>query len=152
MDLWLKTKLPFTENRTNYDIIKEIQKEIYDWIYEHPEIILTIDYNEFLKISFLYLINSYVFIKEQNWVISSEKQEEMDYIQVKYSDDIYTLFKYLQDITKSNNSDLFHTNSNCEPLIYFISYYCDSKDPYNDDMLSIDTDDDIFEYEFYNKI
>ena len=114
-----------------------------------PDILLTKDWNDFLTHFVVYLYQEYGLNTHKSFDVSEEKQEEMEYFQMKYESDVHLLYKEIQEIAIDTYSNLFDGKI-YEPLLYYLSFVCDCKDPYHDDIESIeDMDEQIMEQEIY---
>ena len=143
---WLEKKINYN-NKCNYHVIKECILYIYEWIQMHDEIFYDTDFNIFFPNMIIFLVNEYIYHKKYIFKMNKDTYDIYNYFQMKYSDDIYNLFISLKNITKSNNCDLFNGNVTYEPLLYYLSYICDCKDPYLDDLLD---ENDELECTIYN--
>jgi hypothetical protein len=114
---------------------------LYRWCVNMPDIILTKDWDSFLVHSFSFLYNEYRHKQHVSLDVTDEKYEEMEYFQMKYESDVHELYNDIQEIALDKNVFLFE-GSTYEPLLYYLSFVCDCKDPYID---SADTTEDVDE-------
>lgn len=145
-DKWLNTKIKYSENIMS-DCLRYIFTRVIKWINNQDEIIYIGDFNTDYE-NFTEFIYNY-YIPPVNKLNQSD-DEEFEYFDLKYNDDILNLFLDLKEYTRSKNLNLFH-NSTYDFLIDYIYSIVEINDRYNDDINEYDDYSNYDDtYESYN--
>ena len=128
---WIKKKIKYTDYTIN-DFIVEYYNILLDWIYSQIDISLKYD-KEILFHKFTeFIYNNYVHPIRKIDIDSCDNV--LEYFDLKYSDDIHTIYNKYIELAQSNNLQLFNSkNDTYDSLILFIFSICNVNNIYNDE-------------------
>tara|TARA_B100001287_G_scaffold36658_1_gene26085 strand:+ start:6269 stop:6760 length:492 start_codon:yes stop_codon:yes gene_type:complete len=116
---WIKTKIKYENDMTIYNLLCKLAYETYLLMNTFEDFNIIIDYTSFID-SFIDMIYRSYIIKE-NIKYSYELDENYDYYDLKYSDQINELFLYFIEMTNYFSVELFNSlNCNYMNLLNFI--------------------------------
>ena len=138
IDKWLNTKVKYEENLTIRDILEDMTDKTYEWIIDKDDLALVTDYDSF-KNDFIHLMYDYE--NKRNYDMNHMSSSEEDLYDLKYLEDINSLFLSLKNIDDYYNTNIIQGDFN--ELFEFIKCnttiqeFSDSSDEENDDLLEI---------------
>ena len=143
LNKWLNTKNKYTNTKI-INIIDILFEYLYDYIQNNNELELQTDKNTFYKYFINFLYHEYLYpIKKIQYICTDKTFEDkyfdsqlfiLEYFELKYSEEIIDIYLEFKRIMYNYNFDLFnHKNDTSYPLLLFIFYNCDIKDPYVDE-------------------
>ena len=138
IDKWLNKKIKYEENLTVKDILEDMSTKTYEWIIDKDDLALVTDYDSF-KNDFIYLMYDYE--KRRNYDNYHMSETEEDLYDLKYLEDINSLFLELKKLDDYYNTNIIQADFN-ELFEYIkmnrtIQEFSDSSDEENDDLLEI---------------
>ena len=141
---WISQKLKYSDITMN-ELLNDIFYNLLYYIDNNEDIDRFIEDNDayFKFIEFIYKKYNAPY---QKYKYDFEKDELYKHYNYTYGNEITELFLYLKELTRSQNSDLFHKKRDtCIDLIDFIYSICDYNDPYIDDEIEENHTDEIYE-------
>jgi len=138
IDRWLNQKVKYEDELTIKDILEDMSTKTYEWIIDKDDLALVIDPDTF-KDDFIHLI--YDYNKRHNYDNSHMTESEEDLYNLKYLEDINSLFLSLKRLDDYYNTNIIQGDFN--ELFKFIKYnvtiqeFSDSSDEENNDLLEI---------------
>ena len=138
IDKWLNTKVKYEENLTIKDILEDMNDKTYEWIIDKDDLALVTDYDSF-KNDYIHLMYDYE--KRHSYDMNHMSSSEEDLYDLKYLEDINSLFLSLKKL-----DDYYNTNIIKEDFNKFFEYiktnttiqeFSDDENSDNDDLLEI---------------
>ena len=138
IDKWLNTKVRYEENLTIKDVLEDMSTKIYEWIIDKDDLALVTDYDSF-KNDFISLMYDYE--KIHNYDMNHMSETEEDLYDLKYLEEINSLFLELKKLDDYYNTNIIQGDFN-ELFEYIkcnttIQEFSDSSDEENNDLLEI---------------
>lgn len=138
IDKWLNTKVKYEEVLTIKDILEDMSTKTYEWIIDKDDLSLVTDYDSF-KNDFINLMYNYDVKHNYDNYHMSETEEDL--FDLKYLEDINSLFLSLKNLDDYYNTNIIQGDFN-ELFEYIkqnttIQEFSDSSDEENDDLLEI---------------
>ena len=118
IDKWLNTKVKYEENLTIKDIIEDMSDKTYEWIIDKDDLALVTDYDSF-KNDFIYLMYDYE--NKHNYDMNHLTHSEEDLYDLKYLEDINSLFLSLKKYDDYYNTNIIRGDFN--EFFEFIKFY-----------------------------
>jgi hypothetical protein len=148
LNKWLNTKNKYTNTKI-IDLIHILSEYLYNYIKDNNELELQTDKNTFYKYFLNFIYQEYVYpIKKIEYIcIDKIFNEEyldselflLEYFEYKFSEEIIDLYLHFKYLTNNYNFNLFnHKNDTSYPLLLFIFYNSDIKDPYIDEKIYLE--------------
>ncbi len=138
MDIWLNQKIKYEEDLTIKDIIEDMNDKTYEWIINKDDLALVTDYDSF-KNDFISLMYDYEV--SRNYDMNHMSESEEDLYDLKYLEDINSLFLSLKELDDYYNTNIIQGDFN--ELFEFIKMnttiheFSDDENSDNDDLLEI---------------
>lgn len=118
-DNWIKTKIKYENDMTIYNLLCKLAYETYSLMDTFEDFNIIIDYTSFIDTFIDMIYRSYIIKENINY--SYELDENYDYYDLKYIDQINELFLYFIEMTNYFSVELFNSlNSNYMNLLNFI--------------------------------
>ena len=118
-DNWIKTKIKYENDVTIYNLLCKLAYETYSLMDTFEDFNIIIDYTSFIDTFIDMIYRSYIIKENINY--SYELDENYDYYDLKYIDQINELFLYFIEMTNYFSVELFNSlNSNYMNLLNFI--------------------------------
>jgi hypothetical protein len=136
MDRWLSKKVKYEENLTFKDILEDMNDKTYEWIVNKEDLSFVIDYDSF-KNDFINLMYNYDV--KHNYDMNHMTHSEEDLYDLKYLEDINSLFLSLKNLDDYYNTKIIEGDFN--KLFEFIKYNTTIQE-FND---SSDEEEDLIE-------
>ena len=136
IDKWLNTKVKYEENLTVKDILEDMVVKTYEWLSDKDDLALVTDYDSF-KNDFISLM--YDYNKRHNYDMDHMSSSEEDLYDLKYLEEINSLFLSLKKIDDYYNTNIIQGDFN--ELFEFIKMNTTIQE-FSDDEKS---DDDLLE-------
>ena len=136
IDKWLNTKIKYEENLTVKDILEDMADKTYEWIIYQDDLALVTDYDSF-KNDFIHLMYDYEV--SHNYAMNHMSETEEDLYDLKYLEDINSLFLSLKKLDDYYNTNIIQGDFN--ELFEFIKMNTTIQE-FSDDENS---DDDLLE-------
>ena len=133
---WINKNIKYEDNLTIYNFLCKLAFETYSLMENFEDYNIIIDYNSFIN-SFIDMIYKTYLLKNKI-IYNYEFDDNYDYYDLKYSEDINNLFLYFKSLNEYYLINLFKSNDNYMNLFEFI---------YNNiDLINIDNqnEDDTF--------
>jgi hypothetical protein len=111
-DKWLNKKVKYEENLTVKDILEDMSTKTYEWITDKDDLSLVTDYDSF-KNDFISLMYDYE--KRHNYdmtVITDMTESEEDLYNLKYLEEINSLFLSLKKLDDYYNTNIIRGDFN----------------------------------------
>jgi hypothetical protein len=116
---WIKTNIKYENDMTIYNLLCRLAHATYSLMDNFEDFNITIDYNSFID-SFIDMVYKSYLLKEDIFY-SYTLDDNYDYYDLKYSDEINNLFLYFIKMTKFFSVELFDSvNCNYMNLLNFI--------------------------------
>ena len=135
-DRWLNTKVKYEDELTVKDILEDMTDKTYEWLSEKDDLALVTDYDSF-KNDFISLM--YDYNKRHNYDMDHMSSSEEDLYDLKYLEEINSLFLSLKKIDDYYNTNIIQGDFN--ELFEFIKMNTTIQE-FSDDEKS---DDDLLE-------
>lgn len=138
IDRWLNQKVKYEDELTIKDILEDMSTKTYEWIIDKDDLSLVTDPDTF-KDDFIDLIYDYK--KDHNYDNSHMTESEENLFDLKYLEDINSLFLSLKKLDDYYNTNIIQGDFN--ELFKFIKYnvtiqeFSDDENPGDDDLLEI---------------
>ncbi len=136
IDKWLNQKVKYEENLTIKDILEDMSTKTYGWIIDKEDLSFVIDYDSF-KNDFINLMYNYDV--KHNYVMNHMTHSEEDLYDLKYLEDINSLFLSLKNLDDYYNTKIIEGDFN--KYFEFIKYNTTIQE-FND---SSDEEEDLIE-------
>jgi hypothetical protein len=138
IDKWLNQKVKYEDELTIKDILEDMSTKTYEWIIDKDDLSLVTDYDSF-KNDFIHLM--YDYNKRHNYDNYHMSETEEDLYNLKYLEEINSLFLSLKRLDDYYNTNIIHGDFN-ELFEYIkcnttIQEFSDSSDEENNDLLEI---------------
>ena len=138
MDIWLNQKIKYEEDLTIKDIIEDMNDKTYEWIINKDDLALVTDYDSF-KNDFISLMYDYEV--SRNYDMNHMSESEEDLYDLKYLEDINSLFLSLKELDDYYNTNIIQGDFN-ELFEYIkmnttIQEFSDDENSDDDDLLEI---------------
>ena len=138
IDKWLNKKIKYEENLTIINILQDMTDKTYEWILSQDDLSLVTDYDSF-KNDLIHLMYDYE--NKRNYDMNHMTHSEEDLYDLKYLEDINSLFLSLKKLDDYYNTNIIQGDFN----EYFefikthttIQEFSDSSDEENNDLLEI---------------
>jgi len=112
MDRWLSTKVKYEENLTIKDILEDMNDKTYEWIIDKDDLALVTDYDSF-KNDFIHLMYDYEKRNSYDMAVMTDMTEsEEDLYDLKYLEDINSLFLSLKKLDDYYNTNIIKGDFN----------------------------------------
>ena len=112
MDRWLSTKVKYEENLTVKDILEDMSTKTYEWIIDKDDLALVTDYDSF-KNDFIHLMYDYEKRNSYDMAVMTDMTEsEEDLYDLKYLEDINSLFLSLKKLDDYYNTNIIKGDFN----------------------------------------
>ena len=109
MDRWLSIKVKYEENLTVKDILQDMNDKTYKWIIDKEDLSFVIDYDSF-KNDFINLMYNYDV--KHNYDMNHMTHSEEDLYDLKYLEDINSLFLSLKNLDNYYNTKIIEGDFN----------------------------------------
>ena len=106
---WLNEKVKYEENLTVKDVLEDMTDKTYEWIVDKDDLALVTDYDSF-KNDFISLL--YDYNKKQNYDMDHMSSSEEDLYDLKYLEDINSLFLSLKRLDDYYNTNIIKGDFN----------------------------------------
>lgn len=106
---WLNTKVKYEENLTIKDILEDMSTKTYEWIIDKDDLSINQDYDSF-KNDFINLMYDYE--KRHNYDMNHMSETEEDLYNLKYLEDINSLFLSLKKLDDYYNTNIIQGDFN----------------------------------------
>lgn len=117
IDRWLNKKVKYEENLTLKDILEDMNDKTYEWIIDKEDLSLICDPDSF-KNDFINLMYNYDV--KCDYVMNHMSETEEDLYDLKYLEDINSLFLSLKNLDDNYNTKIIQGDFN--KLFEFIKY------------------------------
>ena len=145
---WLSQRLKYADITMN-ELLNDIFYDLLYYIDNNENLDRFIEDNDayFKFIEFVYKKYEAPFNKYKYDFLKNELYTHYNYT---YGNDISDLFIHFKELTRSQNSNLFHKKKDtCIDLIDFIYSICDYEDPYIDNVIEEKHEYEVYEDELY---
>ena len=109
IDRWLSQKIKYEEDLTVKDILEDMSDKTYEWIIDKDDLALVTDYDSF-KNDFINLMYNYDV--KHNYDMNHMTHSEEDLYDLKYLEDINSLFLSLKKIDDYYNTNIIQGDFN----------------------------------------
>ena len=142
---WLLTKIDYEDNFFIKDVLEILLRHVVKWYNETNELSMTTDPETFEQKwkEFFYLSLNKGIVKQTELAFD----ENFQYFDSQYSEDISEIFEKYKEIQKFYNLDLFKDKS-YDLLIEFLYEYFDIMEEIDEDTLD---EEDFLEYNIYER-
>jgi len=136
MDRWLSTKVKYEEVLTLKDILEDMSTKTYEWLTDKDDLSIVCDPDSF-KNDFINLMYNYDV--KHNYDMNHMTNSEEDLYDLKYLEDINSLFLSLKNIDDYYNTNIIQEDFN--EYFEFIKYntiiqeFNDSSDDEEEDLI-----------------
>ena len=138
IDRWLNQKVKYEDELTIKDILEDMSTKTYEWIIDKDDLSLVTDYDSF-KNDFIHLM--YDYNKRHNYDMNHMTESEEDLYNLKYLEDINSLFLSLKKLDDYYDTNIIRGDFN--ELFEFIKTnttiqeFSDDENSGDDDLLEI---------------
>ena len=109
IDKWLNIKIKYEENLKIKDILEDMTDKTYEWIVNKDDLSLVTDYDSF-KNDFIHLM--YDYNKRHNYDMNHMTESEEDFYDLKYLEEINSLFLSLKKYDDYYNTNIIKGDFN----------------------------------------
>lgn len=137
-DRWLNTKVKYEDELTVKDILEDMADKTYEWLSDKDDLSLVTDYDSF-KNDFISLMYDYE--NRHNYDMNHMTESEEQLFDLKYLEDINSLFLSLKKLDDYYNTNIIQGDFN-ELFEYIkthttIQEFSDDENADDDDLLEI---------------
>ena len=109
IDRWLNQKVKYEDELTIKDILEDMSTKTYEWIIDKDDLSLVTDYDSF-KNDFIHLM--YDYNKRHNYDMNHMTESEEDLYDLKYLEEINSLFLSLKKLDDYYNTNIIQGDFN----------------------------------------
>ena len=109
IDRWLNQKVKYEDELTIKDILEDMNDKTYEWITDKDDLSLVTDYDSF-KNDFIHLM--YDYNKRHNYDMNHMTESEEDLYDLKYLEEINSLFLSLKRLDDYYNTNIIQGDFN----------------------------------------